>query len=905
MDELEVQQPEENVEPAPAEEAAEPSVAEEAVEAVEVEEAPEQVEEQALEEAAHEPGAHVEETQTFEQAEVIEETLAQSVEMVDVETQESLTKEEGRGDDGDQATPIVIPDVATEAAVVDLAIEDDGEGGRQNLAEVPDPDTTPPPPNLEADSSVRSTPSLEQEPEPGPTPEEGPEPGFHAPAENPDPGDPPPPPHMEESVSGQVALDHPGTGGRVAQESEPGGTPPTPDAVVGLSPDDVKDEFGSQVALDHPGTGGRVAQEPEPLPDPGDDLTPDRMLNEEPQPGPDPFPRPAQNPEPGPEPSLSPGVDGNVAQSPEPGPHPFPQPAEDPNPGTEPPEPNLVGEEPDSGPDPFQRIAEGPDPGFHAPAESPEPGGDPPGPNMMGETAELGLEALEGGMLVTEDGEFIVMGMETETIEGSQEAEGESEQDVPEEGEGGEGGEESPNWYIHEDSEGNVTVVDEDGNPVDSPPKIVYFQGKYYAIYPGDDFPVKEDGSVTDSNKLAEYEISSYKPSTEGMKIYSDKEGNPVVVDEDGNPVASPPGVVQDPTTGKYYFVTETDPSKMASFAKSGNFAAALAQGLIKEATGYKPPTEGMQIYYDQDGNAVVVDGDGNPVQSPPAVIQDPTTGKYYFVTETDPSKMASFTKSGNFAEALSQGLIKEAPGYEPPTEGMQIYYDKDGNAVVVDGDGNPVESPPAVIQDPTTGKYYFVTETDPSKMASFTKSGNFAEALTQGLIKEAPDYKPPTEGMKIYSDNDGNPVVVDENGKPVESPPAVMQDPTTGKYYFVTETDPSKMASFTKSGNFAEALSQGLIKEAPNYKPPTEGIHIYPDDEGNPIVVDENGKPVESPPGVIQDPSTGKYYFVTETDPSKLSSFAKSGNFADALSQGLIKEAPDYKPPWWKKKVY
>ena len=490
-----------------------------------------------------------------------------------------------------------------------------------------------------------------------------------------------------------------------------------------------------------------------------------------------------------------------------------------------------------------------------------------------------------------------------EEIPTDDEMEADSEGELPPPDEGTQEGDEhddTPDWYLHKDKDGNITVVDENGNPVDSPPKIVNFNGKNYAIYPGDELPIKADGSVTDPEKLAEFEISSYKASGKGMQIYSDNDGNPVVVDENGHPVGSPPSVIQDPTTGKYYFITETDPGKLSSFTKSGNFAEALSKGLISEAPDYKASGKGMKIYSDTEGNPVVVDKDGHPVDSPPAVIQDPATGKYYFVTETDPGKLSSFTKSGNFAEALSKGLISEAPDYKASSKGMKIYSDTEGNPVVVDKDGHPVDSPPAVIQDPATGKYYFVTETDPGKLSSFTKSGNFAEALSKGQISEAPDYKASSKGMKIYSDNEGNPVVVDENGHPVDSPPAVIQDPATGKYYFVTETDPGKLSSFTKSGNFTEALSKGLISEASDYKASSKGMKIYPDNDGNPVVVDKDGHPVDSPPSVIQDPTTGKYYFITETDPGKLSSFTKSGNFAEALSKGLISEASYYKPPGW-----
>jgi hypothetical protein len=754
MDELENAQPEE---------------ISEVVETEEAVEAPERAEEQAVEDATHEPGARVEETQNFEQAEAVEEALVEAIEVAAVqETQPSEAEDIPPAESDTDPSDLPQGSGVLEEPHESAAMADRPEApGPASEAEIPEDIEIKPAaedgtvdrddPGRVDSADLRETSDDEGEDQDKATPINLPGP-----------------------VPSEVALDYTGPGGNVVGGAK----------------------------------GGDVAATPINIPKPDGNMTADDVK-----------------------------LEGQIELSPD-------------------------------------------DVKMEAGTWGTE--------RMSGMP---GLDGLAGEMLVTEDGEFVVMG-----IEGGMDPEGEGEQEVPEEG--GEGSSEAPDWYIHEDEDGNISVVDADGNPVESPPKIVYFQGKYYAVYPGDDLPVKADGSVTDPNKLAEYEISSYEPSTEGMQVYYDDDGNPVIVDENGHPVESPPALVQDPVTGKYYFITETDPSKLASFTKSGNFAAALSQGLIKEAPDYMPPSEGLQIHYDKDGNPTVVDENGHPVESPPAVVQDPVTGKYYFITETDPSKLASFTKSGNFAAALSQGLIKEAPDYKPSSEGLQIHYDKDGNPTVVDENGHPVESPPAVVQDPVTGKYYFITETDPSKLASFTKSGNFAAALSQGLIKEATDYKPSSEGLQIHYDKDGNPTVVDENGHPVESPPAVVQDPVTGKYYFITETDPSKLASFTKSGNFAAALSQGLIKEATDYKPSTEGMHIYPDKDGNPTVVDENGVPVESPPAVIQDPTTGKYYFITESDPSKLSSFAKSGNFAAALSQGLIKEAPDYKPPWWKKKL-
>ncbi len=832
---------------------------EEQVEGGEQVESSERAEEQAVEDATHEPGARVEQTQDYEQAEAVESAVTEAMDNTEQAEPEPVEKDEGEtGEPAQEERPakteaesapeprtesqeeVIAAEVeepapgdASEMVADEVEVSVAGEEGtvdRDESAMVDGSELSPASSEGVGDhSGEEATPinvpgPVANEPEPWPDPE---------PVRAADDGSE----LMNQATQHEeVVKDHQGTGGRPGDD-------------VSATPINVPDEAN---VVDG-GEGGR--------PGGGVSATPINL------------PREAN--------MLEGTQDEQVAH--------VDHWSEVPEPGDDPPPPNLeadtyvettdrLNENAEIGATPWIRVA---DDGSELMQE-------------VGETPELGPEPfpqpLEEGMQVTEE-------LESES---DLQQEGDSEEEVPiEEDEGAEGTDEAPNWYLHEDSEGNVTVVDENGDPVDSPPKLVYFKGKYYAVYPGDDLPVKEDGTVTDPKKLAQYEISSYKPSTEGMKVYSGKDGTKVV-DENGNPVESPPAVIQDPKTGKYYFVTESDPSKLSSLTKSGNFAAALSQGLIKEAPGYKPSTEGMKIYHDDEGNPTVVDENGKPVDSPPAVVQDPKTGKYYFVTESDPAKLSSFAKSGNFKDALAQGLIQEAPSYQPSTDGMKVYSGKDGTTVV-DENGKPVESPPAVVQDPKTGKYYFVTETDSAKLSSFTKSGNFQDALSQGLIKEASAYQPSTDGMKVYSGKDGT-TVVDENGKPVESPPAVIQDPKTGKYYFVTETDSAKLSSFTKSGNFQDALAQGLIKEASAYQSSTEGMKIYPDKDGNATVVDENGKPVESPPAVIQDPATGKYYFVTETDPAKLSSLAK-GNFKDALAQGLIKEASTYQPSWWGKK--
>lgn len=197
---------------------------------------------------------------------------------------------------------------------------------------------------------------------------------------------------------------------------------------------------------------------------------------------------------------------------------------------------DTLAEAPEPGPDPFPRVADDGSELMREIGEIPQPGG---------AAAEV-LPSPEGEFMVGEllDG-VVVMPPMTEAISESvgEETTGESESERPKE---------TPSWYIHEDKDGNVTVVDENGNPVDSPPNIVYFNGKYYAVYPGDDFPVKEDGSIKDANKLAEFEIESYQPATEGLYLHEGKDGV-TVVDENGVPVDSPPNIIY--YNGKYYAV--------------------------------------------------------------------------------------------------------------------------------------------------------------------------------------------------------------------------------------------------------------------------------------------------------------------------------------------------------------
>jgi hypothetical protein len=486
-------------------------------------------------------------------------------------------------------------------------------------------------------------------------------------------------------------------------------------------------------------------------------------------------------------------------------------------------------------------------------AEEPEPGPDP----FMGPVDESILvdETLADGVEVVADG--------VENLAKSEEIPGEA----PKESDGSEGDESSegsesgevPKWYLHEDENGKVTVVDENGKPVDSPPHLVYYNGKYYAVYGDDELPIKSDGTVDDPNKLAKYEVSDYHGSTQEMYIHADDDGNITVVDADGKPVDSPPTVVE--YQGKKYLVypgdnpinpdgTVNDPSKLIT------------------AEQYKSSTEGMYLHEDENGNVTVVDEHGKPVDTPPTVVE--YQGKKYLVypgenlvkpdgTVDDPSKLVG------------------AEYYKTSTQGMYFYADENGTVTVVDEHGNLVDSPPAIVTYQGKQYAYYPGEnpinpdgsvSDPSKLVSLET------------------YQSSPKDVYFHEDANGKVTVVDVNGNPVSSPPKVYE--YQGKYY-VSGTGESPFAQDGKLNDPSKLI------EVQNYKTDTAGMYLHEGQDGQLTVVDENGKPVNSPPNVFQ--YQGKYYAAYPGD----NPIGSDGKLKDP---NKLVEIKNYQPSWWNKKA-
>lgn len=102
--------------------------------------------------------------------------------------------------------------------------------------------------------------------------------------------------------------------------------------------------------------------------------------------------------------------------------------------------------------------------------------------------------------------------------------------------------------FIHEGSDGSITVVDKSGKPIESPPIITkVMDGKgsvqYQASYPGvSGEPLKEQASTADvSSEGPKWIFTSYTAPITDMYAHVGQDGSITVVDSDGEPVDSPP----------------------------------------------------------------------------------------------------------------------------------------------------------------------------------------------------------------------------------------------------------------------------------------------------------------------------------------------------------------------------
>ena len=426
-----------------------------------------------------------------------------------------------------------------------------------------------------------------------------------------------------------------------------------------------------------------------------------------------------------------------------------------------------------------------------------------------------------------------------------------------EEGEETEKGETS-DWYMHEDKDGNITIVDENGKPIDSPPVVYTFNGKKYITYPGTKPAIDETGKIINPKGLIE--LPYYQGSTQGLYLHEDQDGNMTVVDEQGNPVDSPPIVYT--YQGKNYLIY---PGMKSPVDEKGSVVN--PQNLI-EVPYFKGSLDDLYLHEDKDGKITVVDEQGNPVDSPPVVYT--YQGKNYLIY---PGMKSPINEQGDMVNPKD---LFEAPYYQSSTDGLYLHEDKDGNITVVDKKGNPVKSPPIVVTH--QGKHYL---TYPGSKSPIKPDGSIDNPA---LLKEAIYYETSTDGMYVHEDQDGKMTVVDEAGKPVQSPPTIYE--YEGKYYL---TYPGDKSPVDEQGKMID--SEKLV-EASYFKASMSDLYMHEDKDGTITVVDKNGKKVESPPIIYK--YNGEYY---AGYPGSKPPVGPDGSPTGSTD---MKKLSYYKPPWW-----
>jgi hypothetical protein len=347
-----------------------------------------------------------------------------------------------------------------------------------------------------------------------------------------------------------------------------------------------------------------------------------------------------------------------------------------------------------------------------------------------------------------------------------------------------------PDWmpevYVYVDESGKTTVVDGDGQPVPSPPHVTlepisvivpgYTHEQLAAMWPD---TVLVDGELFRLRDPWGRLLWEYQPPTTGVYVHEDPATGAVqVVDGDGNPLPSPP-------------LVEREPDALG-------FTAMAADGSKVPLPTYQPPTTGVYVYVDPaTGEYQVVDGDGNPLPSPPLVEREPD--------------------ALGFTAMAADGSKVPLPTYAPPTTGVYVHVDPaTGEYQVVDGDGNPLPSPPLVEREPD--------------------ALGFTAMAADGSKVPLPTYAPPTTGVYVYEDPaTGEYQVVDGDGNPLPSPPLVEREPD--------------------ALGFTAMAADGSKVPLPTYAPPTTGVYVYEDPAtGEYQVVDGDGNPLPSPPFVLRD---------------------------------------------------
>jgi len=145
--------------------------------------------------------------------------------------------------------------------------------------------------------------------------------------------------------------------------------------------------------------------------------------------------------------------------------------------------------------------------------------------------------------------------------------------------------------------------------------------------------------------------------------------------------------------------------------------------------------------------------------------------------------------------------------------------------------DSGDKETPPNGLGSSLTDGF----ETDPEDdVPPITSDGSESEGESEG----GEDWEPPE--MYVHIDADGNPILVDEYGNPIASPPIVKSE--TGK-------DGSKIYTTWYPGS--DTSETFVVSE---YTPSLDGVYAYHHQDGSVTFVGGDGSPIHSPPKFTMD---------------------------------------------------
>ncbi len=365
--------------------------------------------------------------------------------------------------------------------------------------------------------------------------------------------------------------------------------------------------------------------------------------------------------------------------------------------------------------------------------------------------------------------------------------------------------------YIHEDTDGTLTVVDKNGKPVDSPPKIVeYYPNNSehpvkYLAYPGTKPPFDEKGKPLPGANLNP--AQEFNAEIKDLYIHEDTDGTLTVVDKNGKPVDSPPKIVEYyPNNSEHPVKYLAYPGTKPPFDEKGK---PLPGAKLNPAEHYNAEIKDMYIHEDTDGTLTVVDKNGKPIDSPPKIVEYyPNNSEHPVKYLAYPGTKPPFDETG---KPLPGAKLNPAEHYNAEIKDMFIHEGADGKVTVVDKDGNPVESPPMVMEhdpnnDGQTVKYLAYPGTKPP----FDETGKPVSGVPFNPVQH---YQGSTDGLYMHEGNDGKMTIVDEKGKPIASPPNVIE--VNGKYY--TAYPGTKEAAAIKPDG---TIDSKYAKEITYYKP-------------------------------------------------------------------------------------